>query len=248
MPRSFAHNFRMRTRVNAAHELHRLDEPLFESLFTTHPSGLRVLAAPVEPAFADDISTVAMIEIITKLRGMFDYVIVDTASLHDELALSLLECADQVLHVFDMDLFSVKNAKPALNIFRLMYLPASKRHLILNRSSADSGVDRNEIEQPTEQKSPRRGGGSVAARGWCDDCSFSSCVVAVRRWHRHRDPGTVGRRECRSGDGGAQRGVRRRCPACRRDRCSFEGGHRWTSRGIPARAGVETVTPPRQWR
>ena len=140
------------TIVNAAHELHRLDEPLLESLLTTHPSGLRVLAAPLEPAFADEISTAAMTEIITKLRGMFDYVIVDTASLLDELLLSLLERADQVLFVLDMDLPSVKNAKLALETLRLLKFPASKVQLVLNRSNARARLDEKEIERSLKLK------------------------------------------------------------------------------------------------
>ncbi len=140
------------TIVNAAHELHRLDEPLLESLLTTHPSGLRVLAAPLEPAFADEISTAAMTEIITKLRSMFDYVIVDTASLLDELLLSLLERADQVLFVLDMDLPSVKNAKLALETLRLLKFPASKVQLVLNRSNARARLDEKEIERSLKLK------------------------------------------------------------------------------------------------
>jgi pilus assembly protein CpaE len=140
------------TIVNAAHELHRLDEPLLESLLTPHPTGLRVLAAPLEPAFADEISTAAMTEIITKLRGMFDYVIVDTASLLDELLLSLLERADQVLFVLDMDLPSVKNAKLALETLRLLKFPASKVQLVLNRSNARARLDEKEIERSLKLK------------------------------------------------------------------------------------------------
>ena len=140
------------TMVNAAHELHRLDEPLLESLLTSHPSGLRVLAAPLEPAFADEISTAAMTEIITKLRGMFDYVIVDTASLLDELLLSLLERADQVLYVLDMDLPSVKNAKLALETLRLLKFPGSKVQLVLNRSNARARLDEKEIERSLKLK------------------------------------------------------------------------------------------------
>src|SRR5690606_7806138 len=41
------------TMVNAAHEMHHLDSAMLDSLLTEHPSGLKVLAAPLEPAFAD---------------------------------------------------------------------------------------------------------------------------------------------------------------------------------------------------
>lgn len=134
------------TVVNAASELHRLDEELLNSILTSHHTGLKVLAAPLEPAFADDITTAGLLQIIELLRTMFDYVVVDTASLLDELLLSLLEKSDQVLMVIDMDLPSVKNAKLALETLRLLKFPTNKVRLVLNRSNARARLDDREIE------------------------------------------------------------------------------------------------------
>jgi len=140
------------TIVNAAHEIAHIDEALLESILTKHPSGLSVLAAPLEPAFADEVTTAAMTEIVGRLRRMFDYVVIDTASLLDELLLSLLERSDQVLCVVDMDLPSVKNAKLALETLRLLKFPSGKIHLVLNRSNARARLDEGEIEQSLKMK------------------------------------------------------------------------------------------------
>lgn len=140
------------TIVNAAHELHRLDEALLQSVLTRHPSGLRVLAAPLEPAFADEISTGAMTQILAMLKGMFDYIVVDTASLLDELLLSLLERSDQVIFIVEMDLPSVKNAKLALETLRLLKFPFAKIQLVLNRSNAKARLDEREIERSLKMK------------------------------------------------------------------------------------------------
>ncbi|HEY7582679.1 MAG TPA: AAA family ATPase [Acidimicrobiia bacterium] len=134
------------TLVNAAHEMHHLDAQLLESLLTEHPSGLRVMAAPLEPAFADDISTEALMNVVALLKENHDYVVVDTASMLDELLLSLLERADVILQVVDMDLPSVKNAKLALETLRLLKFPTSKVKLVLNRSNAKARLDDKEIE------------------------------------------------------------------------------------------------------
>ena len=130
------------TLVNAAHELHHLDGALLDSLLTDHPTGLKVMAAPLEPAFADDISTESLMTVVNLLREKYDYVVVDTASMLDELLLSLLERADVIMQVVDMDLPSVKNAKLALETLRLAQVPHEQ-------GQADS--------QPLErQGSPRR--------------------------------------------------------------------------------------------
>lgn len=134
------------TMVNAAHELHHLDQDLLASLLTEHPSGVKVLAAPLEPAFADDITTAGLMQMIDMLRDMFDYVIVDTASSLDELLLSIIEVADRVLMVVDMDLPSVKNAKLALETLRLLKFQTQKIQLVMNRSNARARLDDKEIE------------------------------------------------------------------------------------------------------
>lgn len=83
---------------------------------------------------------------------MFKYVVIDTASLLDELLLSLLERADKVVFIVDMDLPSVKNAKLALETLRLLKFPASKIRLVLNRSNSKARLDQKEIERSLKMK------------------------------------------------------------------------------------------------
>jgi len=134
------------TMVNAAHELHQLDSEMLDSLLTEHPSGLRVLAAPLEPAFADDITTAGLMQMLDVLLETYDYVVVDTASMLDELILSLIEKADQVLMIVDMDLPSVKNAKLALETLRLLKFSTANVKLVMNRSNSKARLDNKEIE------------------------------------------------------------------------------------------------------
>ena len=134
------------TMVNAAHELHHLDGELLDSLLTEHPSGLKVLAAPLEPAFADDITTAGLMQMLDVLLENFDYVVVDTASMLDELILSLIEKSDNILMLVDMDLPSVKNAKLALETMRLLKFSTANVKLVMNRSNSKAKLDNKEIE------------------------------------------------------------------------------------------------------
>ncbi len=134
------------TMVNAAHELHQLDSEMLDSLLTEHPSGLKVLAAPLEPAFADDITTAGLMQMIDILQETYDYIVVDTASLLDELMLSLIEKSDDILMMVDMDLPSVKNAKLALETLRLLKFSTANVHLVMNRSNSKARLDNKEIE------------------------------------------------------------------------------------------------------
>ncbi|HLV90404.1 MAG TPA: AAA family ATPase [Acidimicrobiia bacterium] len=134
------------TMVNAAHELHHLDAELLDSLLTEHPSGLKVLAAPLEPAFADDITTAGLMQMLDILKENYDYIIVDTASMLDELILSLIEKSDDIMMLVDMDLPSVKNAKLALETLRLLKFSTNNVKLVMNRSNSKAKLDNKEIE------------------------------------------------------------------------------------------------------
>ena len=135
------------TVVNAAKEGERLDNQFLETVLATHSSGMRVLAAPLEPAFADEVPTVTYTRILAMLKEMFDYVVVDTAPSLDERLLAILDKSDVVLFVVDMDLPSVKNAKLALETLRILNYPANKIRLVLNRSNSKARLDVDEIER-----------------------------------------------------------------------------------------------------
>ncbi len=138
------------TIVDAARELDELDEDLMRSLLTSHPSGLQVLAAPLEPSLADEVSTQSVVRSIAMLKRMFDYVVIDTAPFLDEPVLSILERSDDVLLVVDMDLPSVKNAKLALDTLKLIKFPFEKIKLVLNRVNSKARLDIGELERSLE--------------------------------------------------------------------------------------------------
>ncbi len=138
------------TIVDAARELDELDEDLMRSLLTPHPSGCQILAAPLEPSLADEVSTQSVVRSIAMLKRMFDYVVIDTAPFLDEPVLSILERSDDVLLVVDMDLPSVKNAKLALDTLKLIKFPFEKMKLILNRVNSKARLDIGELERSLE--------------------------------------------------------------------------------------------------
>ena len=138
------------TIVEAAADLDQLDDELLESLLSTHASGLRVLAAPLEPSLADKVSTQVVVRVLGMLKRMFDYVIIDTAPFLDEPVLSILERSDAVLLVVEMDLPSVKNAKLALDTLKLLKFPLGKIKLVLNRMNSKARLDIGELERSLE--------------------------------------------------------------------------------------------------
>jgi pilus assembly protein CpaE len=136
------------TVVDAVSALDKLDMPLLESLLIDHaPSGLKVLPAPLEPAFADQIGAPEMTRIVEMLRTFCSYVIIDTPAYFNDVVLGLIEVSDDVLLVAGMDIPNIKNVKIGLQTLRLLNTPMEKLRLVLNRANSKVKLDVGEVER-----------------------------------------------------------------------------------------------------
>lgn len=136
------------TVVDAVSNIERLDASLLESLLATHdPSGLRVLPAPLEPAFADQIGAGEMVKIIEILRRFCAHVVIDTPAYFNDVVLGLVEVSDDVLLVAGMDIPNIKNVKIGLQTLRLLNTPMEKLRLILNRANSKVKLDIGGVER-----------------------------------------------------------------------------------------------------
>jgi pilus assembly protein CpaE len=141
------------TIVDAVGSLDRLDASLLQNLLVRHePSGLFVLPAPLEPAFADQISASDMVHVVELLRTFAGHVVVDTPAYFNDVVLSLIEISDDVLLVAGMDIPNIKNVKIGLQTLRLLNTPVTKLRLVLNRANSKVKLDVSEVERTLQLK------------------------------------------------------------------------------------------------
>ncbi len=136
------------TIVDAVSSIQKLDASLLQSLLVTHEgSGLLVLPAPLEPAFADQIGAEEMVRIIDLLRTFCSHVVVDTPAYFNDVVLGLIEVSDDVLLVAGMDIPNIKNVKIGLQTLKLLNTPMEKLHLVLNRANSKVKLEVSEVEK-----------------------------------------------------------------------------------------------------
>jgi len=136
------------TIADAVAAIERLDVPLLRSLLVRHdPSGLLVLPAPTEPAFADQIKAEDVVNILGILSMFCSHVIVDTPTYFTEVVIRMLEEADDIVLVAGMDVPNIKNVKLGLNTLRLLNLSESKVKLVINRANSKVKIDVAEVER-----------------------------------------------------------------------------------------------------
>ncbi|WP_018703876.1 response regulator [Anaeromusa acidaminophila] len=127
-------------------DLDQMDEGVIRSYLTPYSSRLSVLAAPHRPEEAESISGAQMAEILTKLKGMFDLVVVDSPPSFADFMLNILDVSDMIIVVSSLDLPTIKNIKMCLEIMDSLGYPREKLLLLLNRANSEGGMTRVEVE------------------------------------------------------------------------------------------------------
>lgn len=144
-----------------------IDAELLDSYLVTHPSGVRILPCPLRPEQAETVTGTHVDRILTTLRQMADYVIVDTPQAFSETNLAVLDHADLILLVATLELPAVKNVKLSLDVMASLNYPADKIRLILNRYSDEIGIPREDLEKslhfPVAARIPSDGRAVVAS-------------------------------------------------------------------------------------
>lgn len=144
-----------------------MDTDLVESYLVSHPSGVRILPAPLRPEQAETITGTHVDRILAALRQLADYVIVDTPQSFSETTLTVLDHADLILLVATLELPAVKNVKLSLDVMATLNYPADKIRLVLNRYSDEIGIPREDLEKslhfPVSARIPSDGRAVVAS-------------------------------------------------------------------------------------
>jgi len=118
-----------------------IDADLLKTVLVRHDSGVDLLLAPPSPETAELVTVGHISVILDLLRSMYDYVVIDIDKRLDDLALHILDTTDLVFVVMTADLSCLKNVRLVLETVGHLGWPASKLQLVLNRSSAYTGIN-----------------------------------------------------------------------------------------------------------
>ena len=108
-------------------------EVVNEVLLTHNPSGVKILAAPPRPEYAEQVSPEQFAKILRYLRRMFSYIVVDTSSYLSETVLSALDEMDVTVLITTQDIPSIKSARIFLDLVDVMQINRQQVLLVMNR-------------------------------------------------------------------------------------------------------------------
>ena len=146
------------TLAELAPKVNDLDIEFFDSVVTTHESGLKVLLGPQRPELADEIEATpdSIARIIERVATDYDFIVVDTRCHLDNLLLSITDIAARIVLVATPTLTGIKNTKFVLDLFDRMDYPSEKIVFVLNKVDDDRSKNRGTIPTESIEKYLRR--------------------------------------------------------------------------------------------
>jgi len=135
-----------KTISNAIRMGENLDLSGVRSLVVQYRPNLYALLAPVDPSDIEFITAELAEKVLAGLQQTFDYVVVDSPPAFTETILKAFDLADEYLLVSTLDMPSLKNLKVTLGTLDALGMPRSKWNIIVNRSTAKTGLSTQDVQ------------------------------------------------------------------------------------------------------
>jgi pilus assembly protein CpaE len=123
-----------------------LDAESLNIVATAHASGVKVLLAPARPENADLVQPEHIKIILDEMAHFYDYIVVDTATVINEMVLTAMDRASRIVLVATPDIPAIKNARLFFEITDALNYEPSKIMLVLNKMDKRTGITAQMIE------------------------------------------------------------------------------------------------------
>jgi pilus assembly protein CpaE len=124
-----------------------LDAEKLDAYLTPHPSGAKVLMAPIRPDQASAVTIEFLRELYPLLRASHDFVVVDTPPGFTPEVIASIDSSTHVCFVGMLDSLSLKNMKLGLETLELMGYERDRIRVVLNRADTHVGVTTEDVER-----------------------------------------------------------------------------------------------------
>lgn len=116
------------------------------SYMAVHSSGVHVLCAPKSPEYAEVVTPDKVQSLLSLLRSYYDYVIIDTPPLLNEVTMTAIESSSTVLFITGLDISILKNSKLSLSLFESLQ-QKDKVRVLVNRAVEINSITLNDVQR-----------------------------------------------------------------------------------------------------
>jgi len=130
-----------------------LDAEVVNNVLLTHAaSGVKLLAAPNRPEYAENVTGEQYGKVLEFLRSMFSYIIVDASSALTDIVLAALDHCDLVILITTQEIPAIKNARLFLDLADVLGVKRRQVLFIMNRFDKRIGITPEKVGESFKQE------------------------------------------------------------------------------------------------
>jgi pilus assembly protein CpaE len=127
--------------LDLAPRVDELDQDVVREVLIHHAaSGVRILAAPTRPEYAENVTGEQFAKVLRFLRGMFSYVVVDASSTLTDVVLAAMDLSDVILLITTQEIPAIKSARLYLDLADVLNIDRRRILFIMNRFDKRIGI------------------------------------------------------------------------------------------------------------
>ena len=139
--------------VDLAPRADELDSDIVEDVMIKHAAtGLRILAAPARPEYAEQVSSSHFSRMLEYLTRMYDYIIVDTSPVLTEVILATVDISDLIVLVTTQDIPSIKNSRLFLDLLQNLGITRERIFFVMNRYDKKINITPERVAENLKQE------------------------------------------------------------------------------------------------
>ncbi len=125
----------------------RIQESDLQDVLWRDPSGIDILLAPPRIEMAEMVTVRDLEKVVSLMRRVYDFVIVDTTSVVNDINLAFLDASDTILEIVTHDSTTIHNTMVMADAFRMIGYSATKVQYLVNRADSTGGIDPEILER-----------------------------------------------------------------------------------------------------
>ncbi|MCJ7534898.1 MAG: response regulator [Anaerolineales bacterium] len=139
--------------VDLAPRADELDPDVIEEVTMLHPaSGIKILAAPSRPEFAENVNGEQFGKVLQYLCNFYSYVVVDCASSLSDVTLSAIDCADLIILVTTQEIPAIKDSRMFLDLLKPLNISRERLLFVMNKYDKRIGIKPEKVSENFKQE------------------------------------------------------------------------------------------------
>lgn len=139
--------------LDLAPRAEELDSEVVNNVMLTHSaSGVRLLAAPNRPEYAENVSGEQYGKVVKFLRTMFSYIIIDASSALTDIVLAAMDACDLVILITTQEIPAIKNARLFLDLADVLGIKRKQILFVMNRFDKRIGITPEKVGESFKQE------------------------------------------------------------------------------------------------